>query len=357
MRERRGAARLRQHGRKRCGIEGERSEARRGVPIGRLKPALEFSSRVGWRGGKPAADERRLAADRGVVPNRRRAAALAGCRCRRLEPPRDLLELSRPRQQQRIKTHALCRPGRGGGIGLRRCPRCGARGVAGEPLDRRTRIARARIERLGFDHRRARLARRLAQDIGHQPAVFAVRRQHGKSAEAAFPRKRGLAHDFLPRQETHQKNIVAGQLCRRRKRDDIDLGLAGYRLHRIDLGCEQRAQDQLRAIRNRRARRARGAVRGAARVARDQCQPVIAGREQRHLRRFEHCLAQFGIGARQRQQYRDFDRPSGAWRRRAAGRRATGAGDRRLRWSGGRRYHRAAHAGDQREQQHQSSDR
>ena len=44
----------------------------------------------------------------------------------------------------------------------------------------------------------------------------------------------------------------------------------------------------------------------------------VAGREQRHLRRFEHCLAQFGIGARQRQQYRDFDRPSGAWRRRAS---------------------------------------
>src|SRR5437868_6771150 len=132
----------------RCGIEGEGGEARRGVPIGRLKPALEFSSRVGWRGSEPAADERRLATDRGVVPQpAAEQPYLRAADARRLEPPRDLLELvAALGQQQRVKTHALCRPGRGHGIGLRRCTPSGGRDVAGVPLDRRPRTARARTE-------------------------------------------------------------------------------------------------------------------------------------------------------------------------------------------------------------------
>src|SRR5205814_3020129 len=43
-------------------------EPRRRVAIGCLEPALELAPKLGRRGGEPAPDERRLAGDRGVVP-------------------------------------------------------------------------------------------------------------------------------------------------------------------------------------------------------------------------------------------------------------------------------------------------
>jgi hypothetical protein len=49
-------------------VEGERGEPRRRVTVGRAEPVFEFAARLGRRGGKPAAVERRLAGDRRVVP-------------------------------------------------------------------------------------------------------------------------------------------------------------------------------------------------------------------------------------------------------------------------------------------------
>ena len=123
-----------------------------------------------------------------------------------------------------------------------------------------------------------------------------IGRQRGKPGEAALAGKRHLAHDFLARQKTHQKHIPASQLRGGREGDDVDMRVARHRSDRLDLGGEQRPEDQLRALGDGRARRAGATALGGS-VARDQRQLVAGGGEQRELRRFQHRLAELGIGA------------------------------------------------------------
>ena len=95
----------------------------------------------------------------------------------------------------------------------RRCGGCTRRArrwsIAGQALQRRTRIAGARIESLGFDDRPA-LTCRLAQRVGHDTAVFRVRRQHGEPCKPSFAGEGDLAHHFLARQKAHQEDVAAG---------------------------------------------------------------------------------------------------------------------------------------------------
>ena len=127
-----------------------------------------------------------------------------------------------------------------------------------------------------------------------------------------------LADDFLARQKAHQKGIAAGELGHRRKGDDVEVGVAGERLDRFDLGGEQRPEDQSRAVADHRARRLGRPVGVPAGVAGNQCQPIARRFEQCQLRCVEDRLTELGIGARQRNEQRDLGRSGGP---------AGGAGD------------------------------
>jgi len=62
------------------------------------------------------------------------------------------------------------------------------------------------------------------------------------------------------------------------------------------------------AFAERRARGSRRSIGVAARIARNQCQPISTGFEQRQLCRVENGLAKFGIGSGQRDKQCDLFR-------------------------------------------------
>src|SRR5205085_10429242 len=101
---------------------------------------------------------------------------------------------------------------------------------------------------------------------------------------------------FLPRQEAHQKDVAAGELGRGRERDDVDLRLRGDWLDRVNLGGEQRTEQQLRTLTDDLARGIGGTLRRGAGVSRGRGQAVAAGGEQGKLRRLQHRLAELGVG-------------------------------------------------------------
>ena len=126
------------------------------------------------------------------------------------------------------------------------------------------------------------------------------------------------------------------------------MGVAGDRRHRLDLGGEQRAEDQADPVGEGGARGVGGPAGGAPGVARNQGQPIAAGFEQRQLRSVEDRLAEPGIGTRQRHQQSHLGRPGGDRRRGRRGWRRQRLAVGRLRGDDRRRYHRRRHAGGQR---------
>ena len=175
----------------------------------------------------------------------------------------DLLE---PRaafqQQQRIK-----------GGGRRRYP--GWLGVAlsaatGEQaLDCRRDVACPRVEEFDLCYAAAAPRCGFPQRVGHQMPVGRVRRERRETGEAAFARIADLAHYLLPRQESHQIDIAAGEAGYRREGDDVYMRLLGNRLYRLDLGGEQRPENQPHSVADDRASGAGGASRIPPGVARD----------------------------------------------------------------------------------------
>ena len=118
-----------------------------------------------------------------------------------------------------------------------------------------------------------------------------IRRESRESGKSAVAGEGHLTGNFLPRQESHQKDIAAGELGRGREADDVDLRLRGDRLDRLHLGGEQRADEQLRALGDHLTRGIGGALGSARCIARHEGQPVAPGGEQRQLRRLQHRLA------------------------------------------------------------------
>src|SRR5262249_54071467 len=68
LREGLAAGAVRQHSGECRGVVAQRREARRVMTVDCTKVLLEDTARLGYRGGEPAADERRLIADIGHVP-------------------------------------------------------------------------------------------------------------------------------------------------------------------------------------------------------------------------------------------------------------------------------------------------
>ena len=99
--------------------------------------------------------------------------------------------------------------------------------------------------------------------------VGRVRRERRETGEAAFARIADLAHYLLPRQESHQIDIAAGEAGYRREGDDVYMRLLGNRLYRLDLGGEQRPENQPHSVADDRACGAGGASRIPPGVARD----------------------------------------------------------------------------------------
>jgi len=75
-------------------------------------------------------------------------------------------------------------------------------------------------------------------------AIGRIGRERREAIEPLLTRIADFADHLLSRQKAHQKDIAAGQVGHRRKRDDVEMSTLGDRLYRFDLGGEQRAEDQ-----------------------------------------------------------------------------------------------------------------
>ena len=151
------------------------------MAIGGGEPPLEILPRFGRSRGEPAADERRVAADVGGVPQPAAEQLYGlGISARRLDLSGDLLEPGAAfRQQQRIEASGRRR--HRGWLGGALSTTAGQ-----QALDCRRDIAGAGVEKFDLGHAAAAPRCDFAQRVGHQMPVRRVGRERRETGEAAF---------------------------------------------------------------------------------------------------------------------------------------------------------------------------
>src|SRR5260221_637052 len=248
-------------------VVAEGGKTRRRQVVERAEPLPEVAGRGGCGRGDPAADQRRLGAEAGLVPQAGpEAPHLGGVDVEIGQQRGDGLELAAAVGQQhgvetgiarrlarRQALQGLARRLVAGGLELRTfAPERGLALVeAGEAADDGAKIGRAGLVELGLHQAGAHRRRRVAQLADDKLAIGRVRRQRREARRPPLMGKGGDAIDGLARRKTEQERAVAGELAGRREGDYVDVGLARHRLDPLHLGGQQRPQNHLRPPRKR----------------------------------------------------------------------------------------------------------
>ena len=171
-----------------------------------------------------------------------------------------------------------------------------------EIAHRRRGIDRAGIEEHGLNDVHLLRLRHGLECIRHELAIGGARRQRGKALRALLVRE---AHDtahLLGRQQAQKICTLARHIGGGREAEHGNATLRRDRLHGLDLGRGERADQQTRASIECLTRGGGGTLGGAAGIPRQERHAAVRDVEERHLRGIQHALAEARVLSGERQQ-------------------------------------------------------